>query len=78
MYNYTMYISVKAIAGAEEEQISVISSNKFQVSVREKAEKNLANKRIVRIMALHFNLPAGRVRIISGHHSPSKILSIDL
>lgn len=48
----------------------------FEVSVRELAERNLANRRIIELVARHFKLPVGKVRIISGHHSPSKILNV--
>lgn len=50
----------------------------FEVSVRELAERNLANRRIIELVARRFKLPVGKVRIISGHHSPSKILSVDV
>ena len=50
----------------------------FEISVREAAERNLANGRVLELVARHFKLPVGKVRIISGHHSPSKILSVDV
>ena len=73
-----MYIHIKANAGAKRESFAEKSKGHFVVSVREPAERNLANKRIIELVAGHFGLPAGKVRIINGHHSPSKILSVDL
>ena len=53
-------------------------SNGVEVAVKEKAERNLANRRVIELVAKHLKVPAGKIRIISGHHSPSKMLSIDL
>ena len=47
------------------------------ISVREPAEHNRANTRVREIVAKRFRLPVGKVRILSGHRSRSKMLSID-
>ncbi len=73
-----MYIKLRVKAGAKEEKFVQKTKDHFEVSVRELAERNLANKRIVELVARHFKLPIGKVRIISGHHSPSKILNVDV
>jgi uncharacterized protein YggU (UPF0235/DUF167 family) len=74
-----MYIKVKVLADAKEEKFEKISDDHFEVSVREKAERNMANDRIVELFRKHFGLEGrkGIVKIISGHHSPSKIISIE-
>ena len=71
-----MYIHVKVTAGAKEEKVEKKSDTQFVISVREDAERNMANKRIVEIFRGLFN--TGKVRIINGHHSSSKLLSIDV
>jgi uncharacterized protein YggU (UPF0235/DUF167 family) len=71
-----MYIHVKVKAGAKKEVLEKVSEDHFTVSVREKAERNMANKKVCEIMAEHFKVPFGKIKIISGHHSPSKILAI--
>lgn len=73
-----MYIRVRVASAAREESISKVSDDHFDIRVREKAERNMANKRVIGMIAEHFMLPAGKVRIISGHHSPGKILSVDV
>ncbi len=70
-----MYIKVKVTAGANKEIIKNISSDHYAISVKEKAEHNYANKRILEIM--HIEFPHSIIWIISGHHSPSKIVSIE-
>jgi len=74
-----MYIKVKATPGAKKETVQKISDDTFEISVKEKAERNMANDRIVSIIRDYFGVTKGQgiVRIISGHHSPSKILSVE-
>jgi len=71
-----MYIKVRVNAGAKKEVVVKKGESEFLISVREPAERNLANHRICELIANHFKLPAKSVRIISGHHSPTKILDI--
>lgn len=71
-----MYIKVKVQAGAKKEIIKQKNEDSYTISVREPAERNLANKRICQIIALIFHIPPQNVKIISGHQSPNKILSI--
>lgn len=71
-----MYIKVRIKTGSKREIIKKISEDHFEVSVREKAERNLANTRVREIIAEELGLSIRKVRIIKGHHSPSKILSV--
>lgn len=72
-----MYIKVRATTKAREEKIEKKSPDHYNIWVKEPAEMNLANRRILELVAVEFGLPANKVRIINGHHSPSKILSVD-
>jgi len=71
-----MYIKVKVLAGAKKEAFIEKSKDRFEVSIKEPAKQNLANKRVVELIASHFQIPKEKVKIISGHHSPSKMLSL--
>lgn len=73
-----MYIKVKVQAGTKKEEIKKKSKDSYMVSVREKAERNMANKRVCEVIASYFGVSIKSVLIISGHQSPSKILSITL
>lgn len=73
----SMYIKVRVSAKAREERVEKKGEDHFNIWVKEPAEMNLANRRVLGLVAREFNLPQGKVRIISGHHSPSKILSVD-
>jgi uncharacterized protein YggU (UPF0235/DUF167 family) len=72
-----MYIKVKVEAGAKREVVTKKSENTYMISVKEPAERNLANNRIREIMASLLGVSTKNIRIISGHQSPSKILSIN-
>ena len=71
------YIHVKVMAGARKESFVQKSEDHFEVSVREKAERNMANGRVVELVAGHFKVPVNKVRIINGHRSPSKLIVVD-
>ncbi len=70
-----MYIKIRAKAGAKKEEVVAESVDHYIVSVRQKAERNMANTRILEIFRMRF--PGRAVRLVSGHHSPSKIISVD-
>lgn len=69
-----MYIKVRVIAGARTEEVTEKDTNSFVFKLREPAERNLANKRVLEILKDKY--PGREIRIINGHHSPSKLISI--
>ena len=73
-----MYIKVKVNAGGKKEKIVKKSDNTYEMVVKEPAERNLANKRIRQILSDEYDVTIGNVRIITGHHSQSKIFDIAL
>ncbi len=72
-----MYIKVKVKAGAKAEKFTKKSEDHFDISVKEPAERGLANKRVVELVREYFKVYNGDIRIVSGHHSPGKIISLD-
>jgi uncharacterized protein YggU (UPF0235/DUF167 family) len=72
-----IYIKVIATTGSKKESISEIKPNYFEISVKEKPERNMANTRIVQMIASHFKVPVKKVRIVNGHHHPHKLLVVD-
>lgn len=73
-----MFIKVKVATSAKHESVKKISEDHYNISVKEPAERNLANKRICEIIAAELMINKGSVHIIKGHKSSSKILSIIL
>lgn len=71
-----MYIRVKVITHAKKESITEKSEDVLEISVKEKAERNMANDHVRELVAIRYRVPVDAVRIINGHHSPVKLISI--
>lgn len=69
-----MLIKLRVTTGARAEKIVRKSDDHFVVSVKQEAERNMANERILTIFREMF--PNKSVRLVKGHHSPSKIVEI--
>lgn len=70
-----MYIHVKVKTQSKREEVKQISSDHFEISVKEKAVRNMANKRVIEILEDLFKTKM--IRIINGHHSSTKLISIE-
>ena len=70
------YIHIKVKAGMRKEELKQMSDDHFEISVRQKAERNMANTRVLELVAEHFRVPVRKVRIVNGHRSPSKLLVV--
>lgn len=73
-----MYIKVMVVANAKKESFVQKSENSFIASVKEPAERNLANKRMLELVAGQYGIDQKKIRIVNGHHHPSKLLSVDI
>lgn len=69
-----MYVHVRVMPGARREALTETSPAHLQVSVKEPAAQNLANRRVQELVARHYR--ATKVRLVSGHRSTSKIFFI--
>ena len=72
-----MYIHVKVTAGVKKESLKQKSEDHFEISVKEKAEHNMANTRVLEIVAEHFKIAKNKIRIVNGHKHPSKLIVIE-
>ena len=73
-----MHIHLKVKTKAKKEMIEDVGKNHFQISVKEVAENNLANKRVLELVATHFKIPISKVHMIKGHKSSSKLILLDI
>jgi len=71
-----MYIKVQVIASAKREEVVRESPDHFRISVKEPAERNLANTRVQELLAREFAVTPKSLRLISGHRSSHKIFSV--
>lgn len=70
-----MYLKIKVVPDSKKEKVEKLKDDEYRMWVKVPAENNLANSRVIELCKEMF--PGTSVRIISGHHSPSKILSIN-
>ncbi len=70
-----MYIKIKVIPDSKKEKVEKLKDDEYRMWVKVPAENNLANTRVTELCREMF--PGTSVRIVSGHHSPSKIVSIN-
>jgi len=73
-----MYIRVKVLAGVKKELVKSLSENRLEIHVKEPAEANLANKRVMDLVAERLGVSAQKVKIVNGHHHPVKLLSVEI
>lgn len=73
-----MYLRVHVLPGSKREVLTKESDDTWRVSVREEAERNQANQRVRELIAEELGISVSAVRILTGHHSRSKLMSIDI
>ena len=72
-----MYIKAVVEANMKVEKIVEKTKDHFEISVKEKAKNNMANRRVIELIARYFKVTLNKVRIINGHHHPHKLLIIE-
>jgi uncharacterized protein YggU (UPF0235/DUF167 family) len=71
-----MFIKVKVLPNSKKEDIAIRSEDSFEVKVREKPEKGLANKRATEILSSYLNISATNIRLVKGAKQRNKIFEI--
>ncbi|OHB19611.1 MAG: hypothetical protein A2854_02760 [Parcubacteria group bacterium RIFCSPHIGHO2_01_FULL_56_18] len=69
-------VRVKVWPDAGEEYLEESKKGGLEIFVREPPVDNRANKRVCALVAQHYKVPVKNVRIISGHRTRGKILSV--
>lgn len=70
-----MYIKIHMYPDASTDDLCQDSPDLYTARVKAPAERGLANSALLDL--LHTQFPNRRIRIVSGHHHPHKIISID-
>lgn len=73
-----MYIRVRVFPGAKRERVTKRSETEYEIMVRERAERNQANKRVSTLLQETYGISSGQVRLVTGHRSPTKVFDVDL
>ncbi len=71
------YLRVHVVPNSKREVVVDRGENRYDIAVKEPAERNMANVRVRTLLARLFKVPIGKVRIFTGHHSPGKIVIVD-
>ncbi len=71
-----MYVRVAVYPGNKREEIKVLGEHRFEIKVKEPAERNLANVRVKELLAEVYKVEQKQVRMVSGHQNSRKIFSI--
>lgn len=71
-------IHVKVKPESREEKIFMISPDRIEVSIREKAENNKANEAVLKLLAKQFNVEEKQIIIIKGRNQRNKTIKIYL
>ena len=71
-----MLLKVRVRAGSKSESFAKTEDDRFEIAVREKPQENRANLRVIELIAMHMQVPLKSIRIIKGHRTPSKIVSV--
>ena len=72
-----MYVKVMVTPSAKKEKVEE-KNGEFFISVKEPAQRNLANKRVRELVASHFGVSLPSVRMLGGHRSTNKLFSVDI
>ena len=71
-----MLIKVKARILSKEDKVVKKDKDSFEVFVRAEAQRNMANKRIIELLAEYFNLPQHKIKMKKGFKESNKIFDI--
>ncbi len=71
-----MLIHIKIHPESSRDEVIGKSDHSYIVHVKEKAERNQANIKMRSLLATHFRVDLGKVKIVTGHHAGSKIIDI--
>ena len=69
-----MFIKIKVTAGSKKEKVEKKSDDLYHISVRQEAERNMANRRILEIMRALY--PNSSVKLVKGQRSPAKMVEV--
>lgn len=71
-----MLIKVKVFPNSKEENIIKKSEDSFEVKVRAKPVRGLANEAVIDILSSYFKIPKSQIKLIKGFRERNKIIEI--
>jgi uncharacterized protein YggU (UPF0235/DUF167 family) len=71
-----MLIKIKVFPNSKEEEVIRKSEDSFEVKVRAKPIRGLANRAVIDALSLYFKIPPSRIRLVRGFRERNKIFEI--
>jgi uncharacterized protein (TIGR00251 family) len=71
-----MKIQVKVKPNSKTEELS-LEGDSFIAKVKEPPKEGKANQAVIKLLAEHFGVPQGQVRILSGFRSRNKVIEVE-
>lgn len=71
-----MLIKVKVHPKSKKLKITKKSQDKFEIFIKEPANRGLANKAVSALLAKYFKISKNKIRLIRGHKQRNKIIDI--
>ncbi len=72
-----MKISINVIPNSKKSEVIKIDESNYKVRVDASAAEGEANRRLIEILAEHFNVSKSSIKILKGFKNRNKIVSID-
>ena len=72
-----MRINVKIVPGASRDEVVGPYGDGLKLRVAAAPERGKANAAVIRLLADHFGVKPTQVRIVTGAHSPRKVIEIE-
>ena len=70
-----MKINIKVIVNAKKQKVTRVK-NDLRVYLKAKPEKGKANKELMSLLALYFDVSKNSISIIKGAHSRNKVIEV--
>ena len=71
-----MLYKLRVHPGAKKDSLVEKGPDAFEVWVRAPAERGLANRACLELVGARLGVPSGRIRLVKGAKSPSKIVEV--
>lgn len=71
-----MLVKVKVSPSSRKEKVEEVEPGSFEISVKAGPFHGEANRRVMELLRVHFQVSAGNVRMIKGARSRNKIFDI--
>jgi len=71
-----MLYKVKVFPGARKNEIIKKDEDRFEIKVKTKPKRGLANREVLEMLSFYFKVPVSKIRLIKGLRQRNKIFEI--